>query len=94
MAQDNFHGAAKEAKEVGASIQGAVPEQPAQTSSAPSEENHAPQDDARDLEELSVVSTGPVYSAFSRIQKRYIVLMVGSKFSTYFLEILIQSFGL
>lgn len=84
MAQDNFHGAAKEVKEVGASLQGAVPEQPAQTSSAPSEENHAPQDDARDLEELAAVSTGPVYSAFGRIQKRYIVLMVGSQFSNYF----------
>jgi hypothetical protein len=84
MAQDNFHGAAKEVKEVGASLQGAVPEQPAQTSSAPSEENHAPQGDARDLEELAAVSTGPVYSAFSRIQKRYIVLMVGSQFSNYF----------
>ena len=94
MAQDNFHGPAKEPKEVGASIHGAVPEQPAQTSSAPYEENHAPQDDARDLEELAVVYTGPVYSAFSRIQKRYIVLMVGSKFSTYFLEILIRSFEL
>jgi hypothetical protein len=90
MAQDNFHGAAKEAKEVGSSIQGAVPEQPAQSSSAPSEENHAPQNDARDLEELAVVSTGPVYSAFTRFQKRYIVLMVSSQFSTYFfLEILI-----
>ena len=94
MAQDNFHGAAKEVKEVGASLQGAVPEQPAQTSSAPSEENHAPQDGARDLEELAVVSTGPVYSAFSRIQKRYIVLMVGSQFSTYFIGILIRIFGL
>ncbi len=94
MAQDNFHGAAREAKEDGSSIQGAVPEQTAQSSSALSEENHSPQDDARDLEELAIVSTGPVYSVFGRIQKRYIVLMVSSQSSTYFLEILIRGFGL
>jgi hypothetical protein len=35
-----------------------------------------PEDEARDLEELQVVPSGPVYSAFSKNQKRYIILVV------------------
>ena len=34
------------------------------------------ENDARDLEELATVPSGPVYSAFSMRQKRYILLMV------------------
>jgi multidrug resistance protein len=34
------------------------------------------QNDARDLEELAIVPSGPVYSAFSKRQKKYIVFMV------------------
>jgi MFS family permease len=40
-----------------------------------SEERHA-ENDARNLEELATVPSGPVYSAFSTGQKRYILLMV------------------
>jgi multidrug resistance protein len=77
---------AEKAEEIGASIQGAVFEEPAEprpihnTSQAPSEyssaEPQAVQDDARDLEELAAVTTGPAYSSFTTRQKRYIVLMV------------------
>jgi hypothetical protein len=88
MAQDNFHGTAEKAEQVGASIQGAVLEQPANLDVPPahgtpqvhSGEAQDTQDGARDLEELAAVSTGPVYSAFSTWQKRYIVLMVGLNF--------------
>ena len=87
MASDNSLGDAGKAEEVGASIQGAVLEPavaPAhgisQTCSSHSEETEAAHDDARDLEQLAVVSTGPVYSAFSTAQKRFIVVMVSSIF--------------
>ena len=86
MDQDNHLRDAEKVEEIGASIQGAVLEEPAKpapvhnASQAPSEyssgETQAAQDDARDLEELAAVTTGPAYSSFATRQKRYIVLMV------------------
>jgi MFS family permease len=88
MSQDNSLNDAENAEEVAASIQGTVPEEPAdhnalplhQTSSTAStnssEETQEVQHDARDLEQLATVSTGPAYSAFSPWKKRYIVIMV------------------
>lgn len=88
MAQDNYLGDAEKAEEVGAGIQGAALEQPSKptvvrphaapqtTFSHPSEENPASQDDTRDLEQLTAVASGPVYSTFNTWKKRYIVIMV------------------
>jgi len=86
MDQDNHLRDAEKVEEIGASIQGAVLEEPAKpapvhnASQAPSEyssgETQPVQDDARDLEELAAVTTGPAYSSFTTRQKRYIVLMV------------------
>ena len=89
MAQDEYNlKDAEKGEEVGSNIQGAVFEDPAKpnpmpvhesssTSSAHSlEETPAVEEDARDLEELAAVSTGPVYSAFSMWKKRYVVIMV------------------
>jgi multidrug resistance protein len=87
MAQDNHLKDAEKVEELGASTQGAILEEPpipkaglahnpSSTPSAYSSETHAVQEDARDLEELAAVSTGPVYSAFSTWKKRYIVIMV------------------
>lgn len=91
MAEDNYLEDAEKAEEVGASIQGAILDQPAnldvglahrtsQANSSLFEETQVAQDDARGLEELAAVSTGPVYSAFSTGQKRFIVVMVSSLF--------------
>ncbi|KAF8856352.1 MFS general substrate transporter [Acephala macrosclerotiorum] len=87
MAQDNHLGDAEKAEEIGASLQGAVLEEPAnphlvslhEESNTPSEntdEHQAVQDEAQDLEQLAAVTTGPVYSAFNTWKKRYIVIMV------------------
>ncbi|PMD35863.1 MFS general substrate transporter [Hyaloscypha variabilis F] len=87
MAEDNYLGDAEKAEEVGASVPSAILVQPASLTVAPtdaaaasdsthSDETQADQDDSRNLEELAAVSTGPVYSAFSTGQKRFIVLMV------------------
>jgi Major Facilitator Superfamily len=88
MAQDNYLRDAEKTEEVGAPIQGATLEQPVKpaaahpheapqaSSSHTSEETQAAQYDARNLEELAAVRTGPVYSAFSTWKKRYIVIMV------------------
>ena len=89
MAEDDYLGDAERVEEVGASIPSAIlaqstspavaPTQPvAQSNSTRSEETQVAQDDARELEELAAVSTGPVYSAFSTGQKRFIVLMVST----------------
>lgn len=86
MAQDDLRGSEK-AEEFGASIQGAVleestnPTPPSVHESSEATSIHSlgeteVQDDARDLEELAVVPSGPVYSAFSVWKKRYIVIMV------------------
>jgi len=87
MPRDNLQDAER-AEEVGASIQGAVLEQPAmpnspsirasspEGSTGSRDEPEAVQDEARDLEELAVVPSGPVYSAFGVWTKRYIVIMV------------------
>jgi hypothetical protein len=88
MAQDNSMRDAEKAEEVGASTQGAILQRPAKLaaipaheatqtlSSHPSEETQAAQDVARVPEDLAAVTTGPVYSAFSIWQKRYIIIMV------------------
>ena len=88
MPQDNQLDDAEKAEEVAASIQGTVPEETAEpnallfheTFSTPStyssEETQEVQHDARNIEQLATVSTGPVYSAFSLWKKRYIVIMV------------------
>jgi multidrug resistance protein len=88
MAQDKLLRDTEKEEVKGASIHGAVLEEPAKpapvsvdaTSQSPSahssEETQAAQDDARDLEALAAVSTGPVYSAFTKAKKRYIVIMV------------------
>ncbi|EKD21611.1 uncharacterized protein L3040_004835 [Drepanopeziza brunnea f. sp. 'multigermtubi'] len=87
MAQDNRRVAAEKSEEIGAAIQGAVLIEPAtpvvapaldasRASSSHSEETQAAQDAARDLEALAAVATGPVYSAFGKWKKRYIVAMV------------------
>ncbi|CAL3964049.1 unnamed protein product [Diplocarpon coronariae] len=70
----------------GAGVQGAGLKEPAKpttsrpgarrTSSSHSEEIQTAQDDAQDLEALAAVTTGPVYSAFGKWKKRYIVIMV------------------
>ncbi|TVY71196.1 Itaconate transport protein [Lachnellula suecica] len=87
MAQDNHMQDAEKAEAVGASIQGAVLEDPAGTiPSSTTESSHIPTSDSEesqigqnggpDLEQLAAVQTGPVYSAFSTWKKRYIVIMV------------------
>jgi multidrug resistance protein len=87
MAQDNHLKDVEKEEEVGASAQRAILEEPAKPNSLPvhessepsahsSDETQAAEEDARDLEELAAVSTGPVYSAFSTWKKRYIVIMV------------------
>ena len=78
MAQDNYLKDAEKAEEVGASIQGAVVEDPAAsgTSHTPSPDLDRTEDGGPDLEQLAAVTTGPVYSSFSTWKKRYIVLMV------------------
>jgi hypothetical protein len=89
MAEDNYLGDAEKAEEVGASVPSAILVQPASLTVAPtdaaaasdsthSDETQADQGDSRNLEELAAVSTGPVYSAFSTGQKRFIVLMVST----------------
>ena len=86
MAQDNLRNTEK-AEELGASVQGTVFEEPAQPNSLLTHESSMPsayssdstqaaEEDARDLEELAAVSTGPVYSAFSTWKKRYVMIMV------------------
>ena len=85
MSQDNPAQDAEKAEEVGATIQGAVLEEstnpaPVSTPQTPSAhssgETEAARDEAQDLEELAAVTTGPVYSAFTKGKKRYIVVMV------------------
>jgi multidrug resistance protein len=87
MAQDNHLKDVEKEEEVGASAQRAILEEPTKPNSLPvhessepsahsSDETQAAEEDARDLEELAAVSTGPVYSAFSTWKKRYIVIMV------------------
>ncbi|KUJ16497.1 MFS general substrate transporter [Mollisia scopiformis] len=87
MAQDlSYLGDAEKAEEIGASVQGAVFEEPAKPHSEPlqeantthgqQEETQVVQDEAQDLEALAAVTTGPVYSAFSNFKKKYIVVMV------------------
>ena len=87
MAQDNHLKDVEKEEEVGASVQRVILEESARPNSLPFHESSAPsahssvetqtpEEDARDLEELAAVSTGPVYSAFSPSRKRYIVIMV------------------
>lgn len=84
MPQDNCNlQDAEKVEELVASTQGATLEEPAKPSTTPIVEGTGSttglqhvQDDAQDLEALAVVTTGPVYSAFSVWQKRYIVIMV------------------
>ncbi|KAH6723225.1 major facilitator superfamily domain-containing protein [Leptodontidium sp. MPI-SDFR-AT-0119] len=87
MAQDNRLVEAEKAEGIGAGLQGAIIEDPTtassislpHTSRTPSprpEETEAAQDDFQDLEALAIVRTGPVYSAFGKWKKRYIVVMV------------------
>ncbi|PBP27303.1 hypothetical protein BUE80_DR001512 [Diplocarpon rosae] len=86
MAQDNHLVEAEKAEGFGAGIQGAILEESAKpttpcpdarrTTSTHLKETQAAQDDAQDLEALAAVTTGPVYSAFGKWKKRYIVIMV------------------
>ncbi|KAH8678598.1 major facilitator superfamily domain-containing protein [Tricladium varicosporioides] len=88
MAQENQLGAIEKAEERGASIQGAVlpdsaesapsstPDASRSPSSLNSERSQEAENGAPDLEQLAAVSTGPVYSAFGKWKKRYIVIMV------------------
>ena len=88
MPQNNDHlRDAEKAEDGGASVQGVLLEGqvknsplpihvPSTPSGHPSDKTQAVEEDARDLEELAAVSTGPVYSAFSPWKRRYIVIMV------------------
>ena len=85
MAQSNRIISEENGEEVGASLQGGsegsadapVSHNASQASSTnSSEETVVAEADARDLEDLAVVTTGPVYSAFSTWKKRYIVIAV------------------
>jgi multidrug resistance protein len=79
MVPDNYLKDAEKAEEVGATIQGAVLEDPAEpsgTSHTPSADSDDTQNGGPDLEQLAAVTTGPVSSSFSTWKKRYIVLMV------------------
>ena len=87
MAQDNHLVEAEKAEGIGANLQGAIVQESApasstslphtsRTSSPPPQETQSAQHDAQDLEALAVVRTGPVYSAFGKWKKRYIVIMV------------------
>ncbi|PVH82055.1 MFS general substrate transporter [Cadophora sp. DSE1049] len=87
MAQDNRLVEAEKAEEIGASSQGAIIQEPVQisstslphtsrTSSPLPQETQTAQHEAQDLEALAAVRTGPVYSAFGKWKKRYIVIMV------------------
>ncbi|CZS88827.1 hypothetical protein WAI453_010596 [Rhynchosporium graminicola] len=84
MAQDNHLVNAEKAEELGASMQGAMIEEPATSSiswphstrTSSLSQHDAAQDEAHDLEALAAVTTGPVYSAFGKWKKRYIVTMV------------------
>ncbi|KAI6713642.1 hypothetical protein JHW43_003768 [Diplocarpon mali] len=86
MAQDNHLVKIEKVGGFGAGVQGAALKEPAKpttsrpgarrTSSSHSEEIRTAQDDAQDLEALAAVTTGPVYSAFGKWKKRYIVIMV------------------
>ncbi|CZS89277.1 related to dityrosine transporter [Rhynchosporium agropyri] len=84
MAQDNHLVNAEKAEEPGASMQGAMIEEPATSSiswphstrTSSLSQHDAAQDEAHDLEALAAVTTGPVYSAFGKWKKRYIVTMV------------------
>jgi MFS family permease len=78
---------AERAEEVGASVQGAVLEDTPKAEqishgtqsvgSNPSQKGEAQAEDGvEDLEALTTTTTGPVYSAFGKWQKRYIVFMV------------------
>jgi hypothetical protein len=87
MASDHPFGETEKAEEVDPSMQRtirgpavALAHEILQPSSSHSKEPAAEQDDARYLEELAAVSTGPVYSDFSTAQKRFIVAMVSSIF--------------
>ncbi|KAH6676271.1 major facilitator superfamily domain-containing protein [Halenospora varia] len=88
MAQENQLGAIEKAEERGANGQGAIlpdsaesapsstPDASRSPSSLDSERSHEAEDGGPDLEQLAAVSTGPVYSAFGKWKKRYIVIMV------------------
>lgn len=87
MARDDRLQDSENAEAAGASIQGAVLEEPAipaqhsnfasrDESTLTAQSSEETQDDTRDLEQLAQVPTGPVYSVFSVWQKRYIVIMV------------------
>ena len=87
MAQDNHLVGAEKAEGIGANLQGAIVQESAPTSSTslphtsrtpspPPQETQSVQHGAQDLEALAAVRTGPVYSAFGKWKKRYIVIMV------------------
>jgi len=86
MPQDNYLADAEKAEEIGASTQAAsleespipnpIPTVEVSQRNGNSAELQGVQEDAHDLEDLAAVTTGPVYSAFSVWQKRYIVIMV------------------
>merc|ERR1711939_215836 len=86
MAQDNHLVGAEKAEGIGANLQGAIVQESAPTSSTslphtsrtpspPPQETQSVQHGAQDLEALAAVRTGPVYSAFGKWKKRYIVIM-------------------
>ncbi|CZT45488.1 related to dityrosine transporter [Rhynchosporium secalis] len=84
MARDNQLVNAEKAEELGASMQGPMIEEsatssiswPHSTRTSSLAQHDAAQDEAHDLEALAAVTTGPVYSAFGKWKKRYIVTMV------------------
>ncbi|KAH7411043.1 major facilitator superfamily domain-containing protein [Cadophora sp. MPI-SDFR-AT-0126] len=80
MAQDKHLVEAEKTEGIGANLQGAIIQEPAQisstslphtsrTSSPLPEETQTTQHDAQDLEALAPVRTGPVYSAFGKWKK-------------------------
>ncbi|KAK0119793.1 hypothetical protein ONS95_011225 [Cadophora gregata] len=87
MAQDDRLVEAEKSEAIGASSQSTIIQGPGQisstslphtsrTTSPVPYETQAAQHDAQDLEALAIVRTGPVYSAFGKWKKRYIVIMV------------------